>query len=397
MEGEKKTKLKKMKITSVDMVRRGANQDAYINLYKSERASPESPEPQDTDEIPQGLWKSIVETVRGFMRHSGNPEDEPDQIEKAEEEEIEKRAESFEDTMKIREVQDNRWKYQDALNISIDSILKDEDLEYDEKIELIEESIDQFSASYKELCAMMLNASQNINDEPENPEPADDVSEETQPEGEREMKIDKSRFTPEELTAYEALIAKGMVEDDDITKGCGSDLDKGCGKKVDKEDGPDFPPKSNVNPNEEEMKDDMKGLHPEVKKALQELEDMKKSMAMDQMKTIAKKYAPLGKKEDELANTLYEMKKSGDSSYDSYIALLDENLSLVEKSGMFEEIGKSGAGYACGGCTVDRIETIATEIQKSDVTLSRPQAIMKAWEQHPELIAEYDKEYAGGR
>lgn len=384
MEGEKKTKLKKMKITSVDMVHRGANQDAHINLYKSERASPEevyAPEAPNPAEIPQGLWKSIVDVVKGFLGTGDTEfkteiEPEPDEIEKA--------AESFENVMSVREIRDNRWKYQEALNVSIESILNDDDLDHEEKSKRLDETIEQFAEAYKELCAKMLKASKNIKKATTNPEPADDVSKSITSEGDRDMKIDKSRFSPEELDQYEALIAKGLVEEDD---------------EVEKEEHPPVNPakaKEELEDEEEVEKEDGK-LHPEVKKALAELEEMKKSMAMDQMKTIAKKYAPLGKKEDELANVLYNMKKSGDASYNEYIAVLDQGLALVEKSGMYEEIGKSGRGYAGGGATVDRIETIATEIQKSDATLSRQQAIMKAWDQHPELIAEYDKEYMGGK
>ena len=381
MEGEKKTKLKKMKITSVDMVHRGANQDAHINLYKSERASPEAvdaPEAPNPDEIPQGLWKSVVDVVKRFLgtgdtEFKTENEPEPDEIEKA--------AESFDSMMSVREIQDNRWKYQDALNCSVESILKDDDLDHEEKSARLDETINQFAEAYKELCAKMLNASQNINKATNNPETADDVSNSNTPEGDRDMKIDKSRFSPEELDQYEALIAKGLVEDDE----------------VEKEEEPKVNPAKAKEELEDEEKPVEKGLHPEVAKALAEVEEMKKSMMMDQMKSIAKKYAPLGKKEDELANVLYNMKKSGDASYNEYIAVLDQGLALVEKSGMYEEIGKSGRGYAGGGATVDKIETIASEIQKSDASLTRPQAIMKAWDQHPELIAEYDKEYKGGK
>ena len=381
MEGEKKTKLKKMKITSVDMVHRGANQDAHINLYKSERASPEAvdaPEAPNPDEIPQGLWKSVVDVVKRFLgtgdtEFKTENEPEPDEIEKA--------AESFDSMMSVREIQDNRWKYQDALNCSVESILKDDDLDHEEKSARLDETINQFAEAYKELCAKMLNASQNINKATNNPETADDVSNSNTPEGDRDMKIDKSRFSPEELDQYEALIAKGLVEDDE----------------VEKEEEPKVNPAKAKEELEDEEKPVEKGLHPEVAKALAEVEEMKKSMMMDQMKSIAKKYAPLGKKEDELANVLYNMKKSGDASYNEYIAVLDQGLALVEKSGMYEEIGKSGRGYAGGGATVDKIETIASEIQNSDASLTRPQAIMKAWDQHPELIAEYDKEYKGGK
>ena len=187
-------------------------------------------------------------------------------------------------------------------------------------------------------------------------------------EGEKEMKIDKSRFTPEELDQYNALIAKGVVEEDE-----------------------EYEEEFETEKSEDEE------MHPEVKKALAEVAEMKKSFEMGEMKNIAKGYALLGKDEDALAETLYEMKKSSEASYNSYIALLDEQMDMVEKSGMFQEIGKSYKGGAMAGDAEAKIENYATEIQKSDASLSRPEAIMKAWDMHPELVAEYEEKLYGGR
>lgn len=353
-----KTKIKKLKLTSVDMVRRGANQDAYINLYKSDNA----PEDSVTDEIPQSLWKSIKEVVKGFMKQNSDDEqvvkNEPDNDEN------------------LKEV------YTSTLNKSLDSIVDDETTTLEKKLELAEQTIGQFTEKYTEMCAELIKSAKNKQEEePEDDddddhgeepedieEPEDDEPLNKNSEGDRDMKIDKSKFTAEELSQYEALIAKGLVEDDAAEE---------SKKKV---------------ANDEKAEDAEKKLHPEVAKALEELETMKKSIEMDEMKNIAKKYSALGKKEDELANTLYEMKKSNSNSYNEYIAVLDQNLDLVNKSGLFEEIGKSGRGVA-GGSTLEKIENIASDIQKSDVNLSRVEAINKAWEQHPELIAEYEKEY----
>lgn len=372
----KKTKLKKIELTSVDMVRRGANQEAYINLYKSAgdpeepMTPPDAPGAPNTDEIPHGLWKSIVELVKGFLgpgeAEDGNLED-PEYQE--EQEEVEKAAETFRERMSQQEIRENRWKYQDALNMSIESILNDDELNDEEKVDMMNQSIEQFSNAYKELCAKLVNTTTNTKPEPtEVVGKTQDEEPEKDEEGEEEMKIDKSRFTPEELANYEALIAKGRVEDEPGFDEAEPAIEKSA---------------------EQEM-------HPEVKKALDEMKAFQKSIEMKAMTDIAKKYVPLGKKEDELASTLYEMKKSSQASYDAYIAVLDQNLELVNKSGMFEEIGKSSRNPV-GGSTVEKIEGIATELQKSDATLGRHEAIMKAWEQHPELVAEYDSEYMGGK
>lgn len=195
------------------------------------------------------------------------------------------------------------------------------------------------------------------------------------------MKIDKSAFTPEELAQYEALIAKAKVDPE------------AAGEEM-KEEIPEALPKKKKTEKAEvedmDKKDCKKSEAPELAAAMERLETLEKSIEMKEYSEIAKKYAPLGEKEDELANTLYEMKKSNESNYNAYIAILDKSLGLVEKSGIFAEIGKSAP--ASTGSVLDKIDAAATEIQKSE-NCSRFVAVAKAWENHPELIAEYDAEY----
>lgn len=185
------------------------------------------------------------------------------------------------------------------------------------------------------------------------------------------IKIDKSLFTAEELAQYESLIAKGAVEtEDDIPEDTPA-------KKTTEKEVEDMVGKSAVNP--------------ELTAALERLETMEKSFAMKEFTEIAKKYAPLGEKEDELAKTLYEMKKSNEDNYNAYIGVLDKSLDIVNKSGVFAEIGKSASGTA--GTVLDKVNAAADEIMKSDANMTHEQAIAKAWEQNPEFIAEYEKEY----
>lgn len=331
---KKTTKLKKLDMTSVDLVKRGANQAADICFFKSAEGQEE--------EVPHGLLKSIQETVKNWFTGA-----------KANEE-----AEDFGVT---------KANYMEALDYSIDSILNDSTMDGVAKAEMAAESIEDFCDAMKAQVAKTMGAT------PAEYDPgAGQVGKTFEyEEGENEVRIDKSRFTEEELQAYQRLIAKGTVSDDD----------DGYVPEVSRED--------------EEGDEEM---NPDVKKALeearQEIETMKKSFEMKELHEIAKKYTTLGKKEDELADKLYNMKKSSPEAYDSYVALLDEQLDLVNKSGMFEEIGKSGHGaYVAGGDTVGKIESIATDIMKSDPEMTRPEAIMKAWEQHPELLADYENKY----
>lgn len=191
------------------------------------------------------------------------------------------------------------------------------------------------------------------------------------------MKIYKSNFTAEELEQWEALIAKGKVAPDD-------------NQEEMQDDAPAFPPK---NPAKKAEVDTMeKSASPEIKAALERMEALEKSFEMKEFTDIAKKYAPLGEKEDELAQRLYDMKKSSPANYDAYIDILEKSLGIVEKSGLFQEIGKS-AGGAGAGTVQSQVEAKAQSIMKSD-NVDYDTAIAKAWED-PELMAAYDSEYFG--
>ena len=195
------------------------------------------------------------------------------------------------------------------------------------------------------------------------------------------IKIDKSAFTPDELATYQSLIAKARVEyEDDMDDDMDDDMEDRMEGEL-----PTVPAKK-------KCKTSMaKSASPELNAALQRLETLEKSIEMKEFSDIAKKYAPLGENEDELAQTLYDMKKSNEDNYNAYIAVLDKSLGLVEKSGLFTEIGKSASGAAGG--PVAKIEAEATEIMKSDKSVTRDEAMARAWENNPELLAEYESTY----
>lgn len=201
--------------------------------------------------------------------------------------------------------------------------------------------------------------------------------------------IDKSVFTAEELEQYEALIAKAKVDPE-------------AAKEEMEEQEPSIPQKKPAKKAEvEDMEETKKSApvaqeaSPELKAAMDELASLRKSFEMKEMAQVAKKYAPLGKKEDELAQTLYDMKKSNEANYNAYIAVLDESLGLVEKSGVFSEIGKSAPGVKAQGGAVAKVEAAADAIMKADPSMTRVEAVAKAWTDHPEFVAEYEAEYRG--
>lgn len=200
-------------------------------------------------------------------------------------------------------------------------------------------------------------------------------------------KIDKSKFTAEQLAAYEELMVIGKA-----------DVDPEAAEEEMEEFLPDTPPKKTKKAEVEDMEDTKKSFVEEetfaaLEAVQKELAEFKKSVEMQEFVNLAKKYAPLGKKEDELGKQLYNLKKSDEASYDAFVGVLDEHLALVEKSGLFAEIGKSAGNHSGRGSVEDKIEAKAAEIRKADPSMDYTQSIAKAWEDNPELFDEYDNEY----
>lgn len=202
-----------------------------------------------------------------------------------------------------------------------------------------------------------------------------------------EFTIDKIKFTAEQLATFEELVAIGKA-----------DVDPAAAEEEMEEEKPTVPPKKKPTEKAEvedpmETKKSATEQSPEIKAALEELANLRKSYEMDKMIEVAKKYAPLGKKEDELAKTLYDMKKSNPANYEAYITILDESLGIVEKSGLFTEIGKSAGNSGSGNSIEAKVEARAQEIMKSE-NCDYVTAVAKAWED-PALAAEYDESYFG--
>lgn len=173
------------------------------------------------------------------------------------------------------------------------------------------------------------------------------------------MNIDKTKLSSEESATLDALLAKCGVEEPEPT------------------------PAPQQEPTIEKSE--------ELTKALTEVAELRKQLELSELRQVAKKYALLGKEEDKLTNTLYEMKKSGDSIYAAYVAELDSSLALCEKSGLFDEVGKSTHGSTGSGGVIKKIHDIAKEYCQKDADLTFAAACAKAWEDNPQLVAEYEK------
>ena len=106
---------------------------------------------------------------------------------------------------------------------------------------------------------------------------------------------------------------------------------------------------------------------------------------------VAKRYAIIGKTDEELFPVLKSLKAAGGTSYDDMIAVLDSAVETVEKSGAFTEIGKSG-GQQTDGAAWAKADAKAAEIMKSNNGVTKAQALDMVFQSDPELAAECEKE-----
>lgn len=149
------TKLKNMKLTSVDLVRAGANQEADICLFKS-ADPPEAPE-SPTDEE-KNIFKRFIDWIRKNPTEAAT--EPPSPIEKTD------------------EAPDLEYLYKSALADSLYSIMRDEALTEIEKKDMAEESLSQYSEKIREL----------------NGEDEEAIEEEVQEEEPEEDQYDENRF-----------------------------------------------------------------------------------------------------------------------------------------------------------------------------------------------------------
>ena len=388
-------KLKDLKITSTDLVNQGANPDAHIQLFKRKDDIGDGAE---TDTLIKKIVDGITESISKIFKKSNDA--------------VEKDARTFDQEIERERkyaISNQLWDFTSALRDSYCSIIWDEELSDDGKLGLMYKSLDEFAetlrnaipvwaagntveksgdniaksatetAAFDALIAKYLPApggggndiKPSAMDKPiekSESEPGKDNFESniTKTEEADSMKIDKSKMTPKEQATLAEFEKKyGIAEQEG-----------GVAKET------------TVAPAE---------LHPEVKKALEEnkaltarIEEMQKSLEIKDLTAIAKKYEIIGKKADELAPKLYELKKAGGTAYADFVGLLDEQVTLVEKGGTFAEIGSNASGTAGTG---NELNLKAAEIRKSNPNMSAAEAFAKAYDENPELAAQYEKDY----
>lgn len=390
------TKLKNLKIKRVALVDEGANPDAFVRFAKSKEAE----QPEQPAENEQGIMRRALAVIAKALGI-----------------ELEKGAHTFAeaaevknyDTVMDKEIYPMHW----AMMDSVRSILMDTDIDDTTKESLLKQTLAEYSEAYTRAApswakAELANESVSKSDEgddtpvlvkvrdhlneliekgncggdsgkkPVKKEDPEELGKEDEPEdggeqppvkkGANDMIFDTAKMSADELATFNDLAKRFGKEETTVT--------------------PESVPASA--PVLESGEDDVyKGLHPTVKAELESLRKFRAEQEDRQYLEIAKKYALLGKKPEDVAVALKSLKSVGGSAYDDMIGLLDTSLSLVEKSGMFDEIGKRGStdtGDAWG-----KIEAYAHEIAKAKPEMSWVQAVDAACEAHPDLVNEYEK------
>lgn len=355
------TKLKGLEIESVDLVDQGANQDAHVLLFKQKEKGAESSWrlPRNLRSLTENLPKKFTDSLRKTFTKGEDAETFGEKIGERNKEQ------------QNRRLLEEMWEYSQALTGSFTSIICEADMSEEEKRNMMFQSLDEFVSAKRSAIPIWASG---VPIKPEDVEKADtDKSEESDDDPEETekqkleeeetdtMKLDRNKMSPEDATQLEALEKKYGAP-------------ASAGEVVEAE------------------------VHPEVKKALdankkltEEMEAIKKNLEVEQLKSIAKKYEVLGKNSSELAEKLYDLKKAASTHYDDYLAVLDEQVNLVEKSMLFGEVGSNRSG----SIGADAIEKKAEEIQKSQ-NISYSEAIVKAYEENPELAAQYENSLYGG-
>ena len=343
------SKLKDLKITKVDFVEAGANPEANILLFKSKDGAPGAKSEPSTAKGGEKSDSPVKKFFSAIAKALGIAEDEHigeaiDEIAKGYE------AATFGEKMdeqKRRRVTSEIWDVCYALEESLCSIICDDDVPEEDKPELMEQSLNEFAEAVKELIPTWAQG-KTTNKIAKNEQPITPVRLEmakaakekleaiiakgedpdTDPEGTsvedgckkpnqkkskgdmEDMKIDKSKLTPEELAALEAIEKKAGIPDEPANEPnpvpAATDVNKSEGQTGD-----------NQNTGEEE--DIYKGLHPVVKAELERLRKAADQAEERDLAEVAKKYEIIGKKTEELIPLFKSLKKAGGNAYEQMI------------------------------------------------------------------------------
>lgn len=380
MKTKGKTKLEDLEVKKIDAVDIGADQKANILIKKRGGA-----------EEPKGNF--FKRFFNAFCDSLGvNSED----VRKSMEDE----ATSFDDVMnekKIYDVRDQIWNACNSLEQSIVSILLDKECE--DKQAAIAQSIDQFKAFSDDASKSWIKLERAATDK-EDTVVADDFEiakmqeviekscdpetinkeKETEVVKENNKAFDISNMTEEEKKeALKALQADASKESTEkrFNSGAGEDQIQEVVNKA----------MSNA------MEDVTKNFSDMMAMIMEPIQKRAEEAEQKSLEEVAKKYELLGTKAEDLVPVLKSMKETSDEAYNNFIASMDNNLAVIQKSGLFEEIGKSGGAHTGNNDTegAAKMNAKVAEIKKSMPNLTDAQAQDIVMQNDPELRAMFDK------
>lgn len=408
------TKLKNLHVKKVDFVDEGANQQADIKIFKRKEQS--APVVTDLLQDPMKEQKSLFKRLMHSIGKSlGFKDEEIDGFSELPSEGIIQKGNSqtFGEKMtevKRQKVADEMWSICYALQSSLQSILYDEDLDGATAQSMMEESVSEFdeiiadaisswsagkvSGIKKDIGKTDVESLKKFRDHlNENIEKAANIE---KGEVEEMLKIDKSKMSPEERAAYDEIVKKYGFEEETVEKSSTVKPGENDDGEEDLDDGKNGKKTTTKKSAASEVGDDIyKGLHPAVKAEIEALRKYREAAENKEFMEVAKKYEIIGKKPEELAPVLKSLRNAGGTAYDDMISTLDSMVAMADSSGVFSEIGKScrgSAGIVAKGKTESRVESIAKGYIEKDPSLSYTDAVAKAWENNPDLLASYDDE-----
>ena len=389
-------KLKNIHLKKVDVVDEGANQHADIALIKNREGQEGIAEPEEPEEQQNNIFRKFARWLRGEGYTM---------------EDVQKAATSFQTQMISRSVETidtEIWDSTYALRNSFSSILLDEELDSASKATAMAESLSQFMAVMQEnIPKWSTGTAAGVQKRAGIPGDAElavikkdydflgsmvagkEKTEETKGEPEDMLKIDKSKMTPEERASYEDIIKKYAVEDGN---GEPAGVSVSGAQAVPADGNTDDVAKSAASSdNDPAPADDagteiLKGVIADLKK---EIAGLKEANLSQELAVVAKKYEALGKKPEELIETLKKAKNAG--MYDEVISAYDTALAAQEASGIFGEIGKSASGGDAGISAIAKAKAAAAELRKSNPDLTDAQALDQVLLADPELLKEFDQ------
>jgi len=409
------TKLKNLKIKKVDFVDEGANPDADIKMRKKK----DREEPKNSS--------SILKKLFGFIGKAAGMDQE--EIDSAVAEIQKNNSVSFNE--KINEVNnqkisDEMWDICYALQSALHSILNDEEIDSTNTATAMQESLDQFYAVVQEsikewsngkaasivkkyealseadleiMKAAVGRLNESIKKASKDAESEENETDNNEnPKGDREeMKIDKSKMTDAERAFLESLEKRYGVEeqsasDTSVTVLPSVSVLPSVEKSATLTETITQTQLEVSTPQSDNDESIYKGLHPAVKAELEDLKKFREAAEERELSQVAKKYEIIGKKPEELLPLFKSLKAAGGTAYNDMIAVLDQAVSAVEKSGVFSEIGKSGHGSSTVGAVEAKVEAIAKGYMEKDSSMDYALAMAKAWEDNPELMEEYEAE-----